>query len=419
MPPPNILLITAARWRWDVLGAAGHPDIHTPNLDALAQHGQRFSQCWSTVPHGQHPAMPPFLDLGGPAEKWVHHLRAADYRSIFTGAWDFSGTPEQAGFETAVCVGGGPGGPGYAAWLAAQGRPDPSGAEASPTYLKSFGAMRSNGADTHHVTTWIGNQAVRAVQHASAPLFLWTHFNRPGLPYDPPAPWDGRYHRDQLALPADLKLPTPAEDLAYAAPFDQVPLTEARLRRALAFYYASISQVDHQIGRILATLAARGKGNTVIVFSAVAGEAAGQHGLVAAPRAPYESNLRVPLIVAGLPPARSPQAAMALVQLEDLAPTLLEIAGQVSAVPSKGRSLLPLLRGEVESHRPVLTARTATGWAVRNHRYKCCTDPQGDVNAAWDLESDPGEFHPLPIDSLPEADRAQLLAGLQERRADA
>ncbi len=412
MPPPSILLITAARWRWNVLGAAGHPDIRTPNLDALAKHGQRFATCWRA---GAGAAA--FLETPAPHDAdstgaLAHQLQTAGYRTVFTGAWDGPGTPEAAGFEAAVCVDGGKDNPGYAAWLAAQGRPERTDAESSPTYMQSFGAVRSNLSDAHHVTTWIGNQAVRAVQHASAPLFLWTHFNRPGLPYDPPAPWDGRYHRDQLTLPADLVLPTPEADRPYAAPFDSVPLTEARLRRALAFYYASVSQVDHQIGRILATLAARGRGNTVIVFSAAAGETAGQHGLVAAPDAPYESNLRVPLIFAGVPSTSSEPDAPALAQGSDIAATLLEIAGvQTTAT---GRSLLPVLRGDQPDHRTTLAVRIGTGWAVRDARYKLIASSDGVPEHAWDLEQDPGEFEAMPLDALPADARERLLAGLAE-----
>lgn len=411
MPPPNILLITSPHWRWDVLGAAGHPDVRTPNLDALAAHGQRFSQVWGAGGPAAQALGALALGTANPGATLLSNaLKIAGYRTIFCGAWELPQSPNEAGFDAAVTVSGEGGEPGYAAWLTGQGRPDPATAEAAPTYLPSFGAVRSNLSEALHVTTWIGNHAVRAVQHAHTPLFLWTHFNRPGLPYDPPAPWDERYDRGLLSLPADLRLPTPAPDRPFAAPFDGVPLTEARLRRALAFYYASISHVDQQIGRMLATLAARGRGNTVVAFSAMAGEAAGQHGLVAAPAAPLEGNLRIPLILAGLPPAHIHHEDSVLVQAEDLAPTLLDIAGSSAPADWAGRSLLPVLRGEAMSHRDTLTARAGSLRAVRDAHYKCVGNTPGPC---WDLQRDPGEFNPIDWDAVPEEARIRLASAMK------
>jgi len=380
MTRPNLLLITADRLRADALGCAGNPDARTPNIDALAAAGLRFPVAWSasTDPHAARAAL-----LGAAvdgAKTLPMALRDLGYATALVGLSDPDAPPGALGFEEVATVAGDD--PhSYAAWLAGQGRARPE-----PRLLRhAFGAMRSSLPESAHVTTWIGNQAVRQAQSAPEPFFLWASFSRPGQPYDPPEPWDELFDRDRVTLPGGF---SHAQGKASA-------LTEARLRKVLAYYHASVAHIDQQIGRILATLAARGRGPTIIAFTAAAGEALGQGGVVTAVNLPVEACLRVPLLIAGAPGQARGEADV-LAQAADLAPTLWSLA---SGESPEGDRLGPSLRGEGGGGHDFLAARLPNGESVlRGRRWKRLA-PEGPW---WDLAADPWERQ--PINAPPEMD---------------
>lgn len=379
MTRPNILLITADRLRADALGCAGNPDARTPNLDALAAAGIRFPVAWSasTEPRAARAALLGDAIDGG--KSLPAALRGLGYSTAFVGLSDPDAPPRELGFEDVATVAGDDP-QSYAGWLAGQGR-----ARKDPRLLRhAFGAMRSPLPESAHVTTWIGNQAVRQAQSAPEPFFLWASFSRPGQPYDPPEPWDELFDRDRITLPGG------------SSPVGgNTALTEARLRKVVAYYHASLAHLDQQIGRVLATLAARGRGPTVIAFTAATGEALGQRGVVTSDSLPLEACLRVPLLIAGAPGQARGEADM-LAQATDLAPALWSLAAGEEAA---GDRLGPCLRGETGGGRDHLAAQLPDGSRVlRGRRWKC-VPPAGPW---WDLEDDPWEGQ--PIETPPEQD---------------
>jgi arylsulfatase A-like enzyme len=388
MTRPNLLLLSADRLRADALGCAGNPDVRTPNIDAIAAAGLRFTQVWAAATDAD--AARAALCGGAAAGRALAAaLAGLGYETAFVGQPGAGAAPGDAGFASvALATGAGP--DSYAAWLTAQGR----GPVTPRALSRSFGALRSQLPEPAHVTTWIGNQAVRQVQRAREPFFLWASFNRPGQPYDPCEPWDDLYDRDRIQLPPG----------AVVAP-GGTGLTGARLRKVVAYYYASISQVDQQVGRILATLAARGRGPTVIVFTAAAGECLGQRGHVGGVDLPLECCLRVPLVVAGAPgQARGEDDG--LVQAGEIGGLLWALAhGELA-----GSGVAARLFGQPGAPRTHLAAEAGGGRrVVRGARWKVASDPE----QWWDLKADPLEAHPLP--SPPEDPEAAQLRALLAR----
>jgi arylsulfatase A-like enzyme len=199
------------------------------------------------------------------------------------------------------------------------------------------------------------------------------------------------------------------------------PRSEAEIRRHLHDYYATVSGLDHHLGRLLAALDELGlRKNTIIVFSADHGLALGGHGLMGKQNL-YEHSMKAPLVFAG--PGIIAGTSDALVYLHDIFPTLCELAGAAVPPGLDGQSLAPLLRGESVTTRPTLfLAYRDLQRAVRNERFKLIRYPQVDVTQLFDLESDPHETRNLASDpaygdTLTELQRD--LAGWQESQGDA
>jgi arylsulfatase A-like enzyme len=196
------------------------------------------------------------------------------------------------------------------------------------------------------------------------------------------------------------------------------PRTAAAMRRHLADYYATISDLDHQVGRILRALEERGgAGDTVIIFTSDQGLAVGgRHGLMGKQNL-YE-HVKPPLILAGpgIPHGRSD----ALVYLFDLFPTICELAGVATPAVVEGKSLVPVIRGEAPWVRDSLLGAYADSQRmVRDGRWKLIRYRAGGVRNAqlFDLKDDPDELTNLADDPRHRGERERLERLLAEARA--
>jgi arylsulfatase A-like enzyme len=177
----------------------------------------------------------------------------------------------------------------------------------------------SNLAEKYPVTTWVGDQAVRFFQSTSEPFFLWASFSKPAFPFDPPRGYAGLYKPKDLTLPPGYRSTLAEEDADVESNFDLQAMGEPQFRKVLAYYYAAVSHLDKQVGRILATLTARGITNNLFVFCADHGDYMGEHGLILKDGAQvYDPVLRVPLIVAGKAGQRHGVVDASMVELCDI-----------------------------------------------------------------------------------------------------
>jgi arylsulfatase A-like enzyme len=437
---PNIIFVLSDQHRWNCAGFNGNLDVRTPNLDSLAAHGLNFPQTICQYPlcvpsrmtllTGQYPDTHGVHDnrdvLPVDAATFPRILQGGGYQTAAIGKMHF--TPARAAYGFDVMRLAEQDGPGrheddYHAWLQEEGVWDDvdwwdqvDREKAPPEYWDTFGAMTSNLSERHHSTTWIGNQAVRYIQEAKAPFFLWVGFIKPHHPFDPPAEWAESYDPDALTLPLDWRCPVPEEDVRHGGHFDLRTMDEKRFRRVLANYYATISHMDHQIGRILATLNARGHTNNVVVYSSDHGDYMGQHGLIVKGKAQlYDSVLRVPLVIAGVTGQRRGETDPALGQLTDLAPTFLDAAGLTVPDTMEGKSLLPQLQRRGEPLRAVAYSQRDGLRVARGYRYKWVESGQDAFRALYDLQRDPGEFHNLRDDPRHRSIQAELAAAIADR----
>jgi arylsulfatase A-like enzyme len=442
---PHVVLITLDQWRYDAAGFAGNAVVRTPHLDALAARGTVFDAAYTSTPVCV-PARASLIsgrfghEYGWQAvEQWIPEdqptiprlLNGAGYRTVAAGKMHFVPLRRSHGFgDMALCEHGEPeyySRDDYHPWLAAQGYDDrfelwqfPRNYHlASDAFREALQALPSPLPEAVYSTTWIADRAVDLIDgHDPAqPLFLWLSFLKPHHPFDPPQPWDTLYDPASLPLPdtspGDLgRLPAPAREALRSRTahrvFDLSGLDERRLRQVCAYYYATITHVDHHVGRVLAALERRGMApHTAFLVTSDHGEFLGNRGQLFKDHRGtllYEDLVRVPLVLT-LPAAWSgpalPGRWAAPVEHVDVLPTVAELAGialqDETGPPLSGRSLIAqatarTTRPSPPSPRHALSeAAGGRSAALRGPRFKYIFDPRDSLKQLYDLTADPGE----------------------------
>lgn len=422
---PHVLIIQADQFRADCLGVAGHPDVRTPHLDQLAADGVRYRNAYCTFPvctpsrysllsglHvRQHAGWTNRCTLAPGIDTFPRALRRAGYRTAAVGKMHFTPTYLDVGYdrlELAEQDGPGRYDDDYHRELAAAGLAPVTDlidqerefrVDAPRSYWQTYGSGRSELPEEWHSTTWIGERARRAVADWSSDgnELLHVSFVKPHHPFDPPAGWDTMYDPETLTILPGWTETIPTADERYRHRyFDYEPLTRAILRRVMAHYYATISQLDHQIGLLLDSLRERGLyDDTMIIFTADHGEYLGFHHLLLKDGPMYDPVVKVPLLIKFPGGRRGGAVADGLTSLIDIAPTVLAACGESSANPLPGNDLADPTAG----HDQVFAEdrRHETAGLARDSRYKLLwSDAAGE--SLFDLIADPGELRDLADD---------------------
>lgn len=415
---PHILIVHADQHRWDCLGAYGNADVQTPHIDALAADGVRYANSFCPFPvctpsrysllsglyvH-QHLGWNNRCTLPHGIATFPRLLRDSGYLTAAVGKMHFTPTYLDVGFERMqLAEQDGPGryDDDYHRWLRAEGLCDRVDLmdqvrefreQAPPGYWATYGALSSDLDEAHHSTTWIAERALEELREwATEPRLLMVGFVKPHHPFDPPRPWDAMY--DPLSLPT---LPgwvqaTPDCDRRYRRGyFDNAALTLDQLRRAMAHYYATISQIDHHVGRMVSLLRKRNLyDRTLVVYTSDHGEYLGFHHLLLKGNHMYDPLVRVPLIIKYPQSDRAGEVCSALVDSTDLAPTLLSCAG--CAIPGDMKGL-NLVEGGPGRDVVFAEAPRADQYMARSLRHKLLLCREPEQSQFYDLREDPFEF---------------------------
>jgi arylsulfatase A-like enzyme len=216
----------------------------------------------------------------------------------------------------------------------------------------------------------------------------------------------------------------------HAAGYPYEEMSERDHRWVRAAYWAMCDLIDAQVGRMLAVLEETGQAkNTIVVFTSDHGELLGDHGIYLKGPFFYEPSIHVPLIVVW-PGQVQTQRSAALVELTDLPQTLLDAVGLPHHPGMQGKSLWPLLIGEVRGgqHRenvyceyynamPWHSEPTAQMTMVRTERFKLTVDHPTSTGELYDLERDPQETRNLWQDVDYAAIKTEMLVRLCNRMA--
>ncbi len=416
---PHILVIHTDQHRIDCLGAYGNPDVETPHIDRLAQDGVRFENSFCPFPvctpsrysllSGRyvhdHRGWDNRSTLAPEIATFPKILRQAGYTTKAVGKMHFTPTYLDVGFdEMLLSEQDGPGrwDDDYHRHLMRHGLVDRNDLEdqraeyrrnAPEEYWETCGALVSNLPEEHHSTTWIGDRALETIEEwePNQPSLLMIGFIKPHHPFDPPAPWDRMYDPEQLTLLPGWTEQCLPRDLAYnRGYFPHRELTEVRVRRAMAYYYATISQIDAQVGRMIDALQAKGLyDDCLIVFTSDHGEYLGFHHLLLKQNLMYDPLVKVPLIIKWPGGERAGTASRQLVSNIDLAPTLCRAAGCQRDPAMKGIDL----SNDTDGHRYVFAEdRLGKTVMVRSATEKLILTPKGHQDVFFNLEADPLEL---------------------------
>ncbi|MDE2897404.1 MAG: sulfatase-like hydrolase/transferase [Chloroflexota bacterium] len=466
--PPNILWFCTDHQRFDTVAALGNPEIRTPYLDALVRQGAAFTHAYCQSPlccpsrasfmTGRYPSAVHVnynaLDYFPPAAETTlvsRLLAEAGYECGLVGKLHLAdGHGDPYATEPRVNDGFGwfdwslgshddwaPGVHGYGDWIRAKGH-EPSAVFArrptTPNRLYAPTPEQDNIPYALHQTTWCSERAIAFIEQAREPWFLCVNVNDPHPTFDPPWEYYRRYDPDSLSDPhfreSDLEKQERLADIEWRArrPVPTRP-SEMDAKRVRAAYYAMIELIDAEFGRIVEHLEATGqRRDTVIVFMSDHGEMLGDHGLLEKGCRFYEGMVRVPLLMAW--PGRIPAGRRcdSLVELTDVAPTLLEFAGQPIPPLMQGRSLARVIeRGDddSEAHRDFVRteyygargrpAGRSFATMYRDRRWKLVVYHNHGTGELYDLDDDPWEY----VDRWNDPDFRDVKADLITRSFDA
>ena len=467
---PNILFIFADQHRHDALGCAGNDLIETPNLDALAATGVRFSNAWCQSPICQ-PSRAALITGRYPHELGVMRNFGPDMDE----AWPtFMKGLQQAGYRTANI-----GKTHYYAEGLAEPDQDVDMRDHGPRvaafgfdhvveefdryvhaldgvrthyteYLRDEGAydayqqqIRSIWRLTDHhwdgvtsplskeqdLTSFLTRaaQSWLAEQTDESPFFLQLSYVQPHVPLMADPEWAAHYAETMIprasSAPTQSDVPVWQDYLSWCGHHANAHLlSDDYVLAGARQYYAMISLIDECVGQLVQQLEASGQlDNTWIIYSSDHGEMLGDHGLMAKFNF-YRSSVQVPLIIR--PPGGCEAVTSdALAALIDIGPTLLDAADAPPLTDVSGRSLLPTISGDQSGRESLFSeiqkqsrkGEAPTFRAVCNQRYRLTLETSTNTPCElFDLQEDPFEMDNRLGDPALVVQQAELTDQLRE-----
>ena len=429
---PNILFMMVDQMRYDYMGCAGNPWIHTPGLDRLAVEGTRFSQCVTPAPvciaarhsfmTGHRCATHGRFGNNVPDPDPLHYtlmqmLGFSGYRTRAIGKMHFRPVRRHHGFHRMELMEEIPDfrqDDEYLKYLKANGyghKREVHGVRNLLYHLPQTSAI----PEAHHGSTWVADRTIEFLQNnRDKPFFCWSSWIAPHPPWNPPEPFASMYRNGDMPLPvhwnrAASTLPPSRRGMLNFADMGDAP--PERLQRVKALYSGSISLIDKGVGRILRAMDELGlMENTLVMFTSDHGEMLGDHGLWQKSM-PWEAASRAPLL-ARLPGQFDAGAVNEdLVSLLDLMPTMLDLAGLdypgSPALP--GASLLGRAGGGLARPRDEMVIEIGRGpsrWlSLRGKQWKYTYWLADGWEELYDLSSDPEEATNLLLGQVAVANR--------------
>lgn len=437
---PNILWICTDQQRYDTIRALGNPHINTPSIDKLVGEGVSFTQAYAQSPvctpsraaflTGRYPRTTKCRQNGQampPNEKLISRLFAdAGYTCGLAGKLHLA-TCANGVVETRIDD-------GYEVFHWSH-HPQPDWPENAYTqWLHSKGTSWEElygGPSTDYIkhgvpeefnqTTWCADKTIEFIREQKGePWFFSYNCFAPHHPFDPPAEFLAQYNPADMPLPktktGELENKTTYQQLdgqfAHNDPnaYDMGKMTDRDKQEITAAYYAMVELIDKQVGRMVSALEETGQlENTIVIFMSDHGEMLGDHGFYLKGPHFYDEAVRVPLVFSWKDRFQADIRADCLMELIDIAPTLLEASGLEIPEYIQGRTLLPILLGQAPAgqHRDYVFSEYYNAWThkhsygsmLRTQEEKMVVYHGTDQGELYDLKSDPDEFENLWSDA--------------------
>ncbi|MBI9072967.1 MAG: sulfatase-like hydrolase/transferase [Melioribacteraceae bacterium] len=455
---PNIVFIFADDQAYNTVGAYGNHEIKTPNLDRLAERGTAFTHAFNMGAWGgavcvasramlntgrfvwnAHQYEDRQHELADEGKMWSQLMESAGYNTYMSGKWHVK-TPADSIFQNTLHIR--PGMPSHF-WNKSVHQKYNDSVKTDLLNIEEimpFGYNRpKNLADTSwqpwdkknggywkggkHWSEVLGDDAITFIDKASTkedPFFMYLAFNAPHDPRQAPKEFVDMYPVEKIQVPSSFLPEYPEKDAIGCgrmlrdealAPF---PRTEYSIKKLRQEYYAIISHMDSQIGRIIDHLKKSDQlENTYIIFTADHGLAAGNHGLVGKQNM-YDHSIRVPLFIVG-PNVPENKKVEHDVYLQDVMASTLDIAGLQKPTYIEFNSLMPLISGQqtesnyTEIYGCYLKDKQRM---IRKDNYKLIVYPESKTIKLFDLENDPNEITDLSADAQHQEKKKTLFYAL-------
>ncbi len=429
--PPNILFIPVDDLRPD-LGAYGDTVAITPNIDRLAGNGLVFTRTYcqqavcnpsrASLLTGLRPDSIRVWDLRTNFRERVpdvvtlpQFFKEHGYETVGIGKIFHNTIPDTLSWTEKLHIDGFPFDPD-AVYVTEENREKVEAKkerymeqgidrtdQLGQWYIKTVATEKAKiGDDAYYdgAQTTLALQKLREFSEMDRPFFLAVGYYRPHLPFNAPAKYWDLYDPEDIPLAGNQYLPENSlafsmnysfelrgyedfRDLPYPA---GEPLDPERQRHLKHGYYASVSYVDAQVGRLLDELERLGMAeNTIVVLWGDHGWKLGEHNAWCK-QTNFEIDTRVPMIFSGYGIGARGQSSSALIEFVDIYPTLAEMTGLKVPEHLHGRSAVPLLkdpaipwkeaaysqflRGRFSREKELLDGQEYMGYAIRTDRYR-------------------------------------------------
>ena len=391
----NILFIAVDDMNND-LGCYGHPVVKSPNIDRLASQGIAFANAYCQFPLSS-PSRSSILTGYRPDKTRVfdltYHFRQ-DLPDITTMPQLFKNNGWYVARVGKMYHYGNPGDIGTnglddrISWTE---RFNPAGMDKTSlepvvtnfTPKRGLGSAMAymndrNGNDPEHTDGKVAAEAIRLMdQHKNEQFFIAAGFYKPHCPWIAPGKYFDLYNPEQFTLPEiseETLKQYPQLALASTNPWPYFGITREQALECIHAYYASISFVDAQIGKLLDAVDSLGlRENTIIVFWSDHGYHLGEHGLWFK-QSCFEESAKVPLIISEPGSTKAGQVSRRTVELVDVYPTLAELTGLTPPADLEGNSLVRLLKNPKAGWKhPAYTQvqrGTVPGHSVRTEKWR-------------------------------------------------
>lgn len=436
---PNIVFILTDQQRFDTIAAAGFDHMVTPNLDRMVGEGVCFSNMYVTSPScapsraslftGLYPhTNGVFRNDERWTHSWVRQLADAGYRCVNVGKMHTSPFEEPFGFHERHVVENKDRAtdrlPFYldtwdkAFWTHGLEKPSRVTYRRREDYRERLGAFTWELPEHLHSDNFVPELAAMWLDRyqGKEPFFLQIGIPGPHPPYDPTKEYLDIYDGRPLPMPiidqdaidrqpsALKKLREQHLSVDHDAVVHLQNPSDEQLRRQREHYFANVSMIDNQVGKLIEALERRGVlDETIIIFTSDHGDCLNDHGH-SQKWTMYEQSVRVPAVVWSPKGVDRGRRVDDLVSLFDFGPTILELTGLSVPRWMEARSLKPYLQGEEVTPRQFvycehagdrILSGTEFMTMIRGSRYKLVHFVENDEGQLFDLQEDPLEINDL------------------------
>lgn len=442
---PNVLFIAVDDLS-AALGCYGDLVANTPNIDRLASTGVRFDRAYNQLPLCN-PTRASVMTGLRPDQIKVYDLDR-HFRDELPNVVTLSQAFQRAGYFAArvgkiyhynvpasIGTNGFDDPPSWNQTINPIGRDKTDEAlvfNAEP-HRKISGALSwlaADGTDKEQTDGMIATEAIRLMrQKQDEPFFLGVGFFRPHTPFVAPKKYFQMYPLDEIRLPfapADDRSDIPTAAFAHNCPIPNYSLPTPILKQAVQAYYACVSFIDAQVGRLLDELDRSGLAdNTIVVFWSDHGYHLGEHNGIWQKRTLFEQGARTPLIIRAPQAEGNGQSCRRIVEFVDIYPTLTNLAGVKAPPDLAGRDLSPLIQDPIKEWQGLAVTQVlrpqdnrldsmVMGCSIRSDRWRYTEWAEGTAGVElYDHHADPMEFHNLAIE--PDQAAAAAIRALQPK----